>query len=418
MLFVVDTSVFLSDPHSLERLSDKKIVIPLVVLTELEAKRNHPELGYAARTALRKLEEYRKKHNNLSEIPTEGGGTVSVEMNHIDPSVLPETFQGEENDVRILSVAANLQAEGNRVTLLTKDLPLRLRASVVGVEADDILEEKPEAALDLATIEVDSQTIEDGYAYGFVKLDEELATNSGVILRSGSASALGRVLYDKNIQIIRDKTIFDIRGRSAEQRVALDVLCDDSVGIVSLGGAAGTGKTLLALAAGLDATLEKGTYKKVVVFRTLYPVGGQDLGFLPGTAEEKMSPWTAAIYDALEAFCGENVIEEVIERDLLEVLPLTHIRGRTLRDCYVIVDEAQNLDKTVLLTALTRMGENSKIVLTHDVDQRDNLRVGRYDGITSIVSKLHGNALFAHVGLTKSERSPIAKLAADVLGDY
>ncbi len=417
MLFVVDTSVFLSDPHSLERLSDKNIVIPLVVLTELEGKRNHPELGYAARTTLRKLEEYRKQRG-LSEIPTEGGGTISVEMNHIDSSVLPAAFQGNENDVRILSVAANLSKEGHEVTLLSKDLPLRLRASVVGLNAEDSFEEKAETEFGLKTIDVDLQTIDDAYSYGFAKLDETLPVNSGVILRAGQASALGRVLYDQNIQIIRDKKIFDVRGRSAEQRIALDVLSDDSIGIVSLGGAAGTGKTLLALAAGLEGTLEQGTYKKVVVFRTLYPVGGQDLGFLPGTAEEKMSPWTAAIHDALEAFCGDNVIEEVVERDLLEVMPLTHIRGRSLKDTFVIVDEAQNLDKTVLLTALTRIGENSKIVLTHDVDQRDNLRVGKYDGITSIVSKLHGHPLFAHVSLTKSERSPIAKLAADVLGDY
>jgi PhoH-like ATPase len=211
--------------------------------------------------------------------------------------------------------------------------------------------------------------------------------------------------------------VFGLRGRSAEQRVALDLLTDEDVGIVSLGGRAGTGKSALALCAGLEAVLERGRHRKVMVFRPLYAVGGQDLGYLPGTENEKMSPWGQAVYDTLSAITTPEVIDEVLDRGMLEVLPLTHIRGRSLHDSFVIVDEAQSLERGVLLTVLSRIGAGSRVVLTHDIAQRDNLRVGRHDGVVAVVEKLKGHPLFAHVTLTRSERSPIAALVTDMLGD-
>ena len=416
MLYIVDTSVFLSDPRSLERLSSKDIVIPLTVITELEGKRSHPDLGYPARVVLRELEGYRKTYGLNEVIPTQKGGSIKIEMNHIDQSVLPEQFQGAENDVRILAVAANLSKEGNEVTLLSKDLPLRLRASVVGIPADEWSDhEGPIVGSGIHIVDTYADDINYLYEHGRMSAAQfPYPENTGLILGSMRSSALGRIKRNE-VRLVKEKAIFDVKGRSAEQRIAIDVLCDADVGIVSLGGSAGTGKTLLAIAAGLEAVVEKRLYKKVTIFRSLYPVGGQELGFLPGTAEEKMSPWGAAINDALEAICGPEVIEEVYERELLEVLPLTHIRGRTLSDQFIIVDEAQNLDKTVLLTALTRVGDNSRIVLTHDVDQIDNMRVGKHDGISAVVNKLAGNELFAHITLTRSERSPVAKLATELL---
>jgi PhoH-like ATPase len=199
--------------------------------------------------------------------------------------------------------------------------------------------------------------------------------------------------------------------------VALDLLMDEEVGIVSLGGRAGTGKSALALCAGLEAVLERRQHRKVVVFRPLYAVGGQDLGYLPGTENEKMSPWGQAVYDTLSAMTTPEVIEEVLDRGMLEVLPLTHIRGRSLHDSFVIVDEAQSLERGVLLTVLSRLGSGSRVVLTHDVAQRDNLRVGRHDGITAVIEALKGHPLFAHVTLTRSERSPIAALVTEMLED-
>jgi PhoH-like ATPase len=212
-----------------------------------------------------------------------------------------------------------------------------------------------------------------------------------------------------------DRDVFGLHGRSAEQRLAIDMLLDSSVGILSLGGSAGTGKSALALCAGLEAVLERQQHKKIVVFRPLYAVGGQELGYLPGDASEKMNPWGQAIFDTLGALVSQNVLDEVVDRGLLEILPLTHIRGRSLHDSFVIVDEAQSLERNVLLTVLSRVGQNSRVILTHDVAQRDNLRVGRHDGIASVIESLKGHALFGHITLTRSERSAIAALVTELL---
>ena len=209
--------------------------------------------------------------------------------------------------------------------------------------------------------------------------------------------------------------LFGVRGRNAEQRMALDLLADPTIGVVSLGGPAGTGKSVLALAAGLEAVVERRTHRRVVVFRPLFAVGGQELGYLPGSEQEKMSPWAATVADALEAVTERHVVEELMERGLLETLPLTHIRGRTLTDSWVVIDEAQNLKRSVLLTALSRIGPNSRVVLTHDVTQRDNLRVGRHDGVLTVVNDLQGHPLFAHMSLSRSERSAVAGLVADLV---
>jgi PhoH-like ATPase len=247
-------------------------------------------------------------------------------------------------------------------------------------------------------------------------LGKEYPCHTGIVLHSDKGSALARVTPDKSLQLVRgDRSAFGLHGRSAEQRVALDLLLDYDVGIVSLGGRAGTGKSALALSAGLEAVLEKRQHKKVVIFRPFYAVGGQELGYLPGSENEKMSPWAQAVFDTLGALVSQQVIDEIIDRGLIEVLPLTHIRGRSLHDSYVIVDEAQSLERGVLLTVLSRIGQNSRVILTHDVAQRDNLRVGRHDGVVAVVESLKGHPLFAHITLTRSERSPIAALVTEML---
>jgi len=238
------------------------------------------------------------------------------------------------------------------------------------------------------------------------------------VLLSARGSALGRVLPDKQVRLVRgDRDVFGLHGRSAEQRIALDLLLDPEIGIVSMGGRAGTGKSALALCAGLESVMERRAHKKVVIFRPLYAVGGQELGYLPGSEGEKMAPWAQAVFDTLGALVSSEVVTEILARGLIEVLPLTHIRGRSLHDSFVIVDEAQSLERGVLLTVLSRLGTNSRVVLTHDVAQRDNLRVGRHDGVTAVIEALKGHPLFAHVTLTRSERSPIAALVTEMLED-
>jgi PhoH-like ATPase len=422
---VLDTSVLLADPRAITRFDEHDVVLPIVVLIELEAKRDHPELGWAARHALRLIERFRIDGGNLTEplVANEHGGTLRVELNHQDTSALPAALATDNNDHRILAVAKNLADEGNAVTVVTKDLPLRLKCGVVGLDADEY---RNELAVDpswtgFVELDVDRELIDELYAERVIDLLEarDLPCNTGIALVAGplgSQSALGRVRDDKRVHLVRgDRTLFDLHGRSAEQRIAIDLLSDQSVGIVSIGGPAGTGKSVIALAAGLESVLEARQHKRVVVFRPIFAVGGQDLGYLPGTEAEKMAPWAAAVTDALEAIVGREIIDEVASRGLLEVLPLTHIRGRSLTDSFVIIDEAQNLERAVLLTALSRVGEGSRVVLTHDVAQRDNLRVGRHDGIASVIDALRGHPLFGHVTLTRSERSPIAALVTELL---
>ncbi|MFT4217237.1 MAG: PhoH family protein [Micropruina sp.] len=420
--YVIDTSVLLSDPHALRNFHEHEVIVPIVVITELEAKRHHPELGYFARMALRYLDELRIANGRL-DLPlqiNDGGGTLHVELNHSDQTVLPHGFRLGDNDSRILAVALNYSAEGRDVVLVSKDVPLRVKASAVGLAAEEYRHEQPVDTgwTGMAEVEVERASVDALYAAGtaFVPEAVDLPCHSGVVLHSAGSTALGRVLPDGAVKLVRsDRDCFGIHGRSAEQRVALDLLLDPSVGIVSLGGKAGTGKSALALCAGLEAVLERQQHAKVIVFRPLYAVGGQELGYLPGSEGEKMSPWAQAVFDTLGSVTNRNVIDEVLARDLLEVLPLTHIRGRSLHDAFVIVDEAQSLERNVLLTVLSRIGQNSRVVLTHDVAQRDNLRVGRHDGVVAVVEKLKGHPLFAHVTLTRSERSPIAALVTDLL---
>jgi len=420
--FVLDTSVLLSDPSALFRFDEHEVVIPIVVITELEAKRTHPELGFFARSALRALDDLRIKYGRLdAPIPLgDAGGELHVELNHTDAEVLPAGFRLGDNDTRILAVAKNLSDEGKTVVLVSKDLPLRVKASAVGLEAQEYRAEIVPSSgwTGMTELNVTANEIDDLYEEEVIDLDavRDLPCHTGVVLASERGSALGRVTSDKQLKLVRgDRDAFGIHGRSAEQRIALDLLMDPEIGIVSLGGRAGTGKSALALCAGLEAVLERRQHRKVVVFRPLYAVGGQELGYLPGSENEKMSPWAQAVFDTLSAVASADVIDEIVDRGMLEVLPLTHIRGRSLHDTFVIVDEAQSLERNVLLTVLSRIGKGSRVVLTHDVAQRDNLRVGRHDGVVAVVEKLKGHSLFAHVTLTRSERSPIAALVTDLL---
>lgn len=430
---VLDTSVLLSDPRAILRFAEHDVVLPVVVITELEAKRHHAELGYFARSALRMLDDLRIEHGRLdTPIPLgDDGGTLRVELNHTDPAVLPAGFRLGDNDTRILAVAANLAAEGREVVVVSKDLPMRVKASAVGLTAEEYRAELAVDsgwtgmdALDLAEQQMsqlwEHETIPladvpSGFGTGTPN-PNDLLCHTGVVLHSPRGSALGRVTADKHVQLVRgDQDVFGLHGRSAEQRIAIDLLLDEEIGIVSLGGRAGTGKSALALCAGLEAVLERRQHRKVMVFRPLYAVGGQDLGYLPGSADEKMNPWAQAVFDTLGALVSKEVVEEIMDRDILEVLPLTHIRGRSLHDAFVIVDEAQSLERNVLLTVLSRIGQSSRVVLTHDVAQRDNLRVGRHDGVAAVIEALKGHPLFAHVTLTRSERSPVAALVTELL---
>jgi PhoH-like ATPase len=419
--YVLDTSVLLSDPKAIFRFSEHAVVLPVVVISELEGKRNDPEIGYFARQALRNLDELRVQHERLDfPIAVGDGGSLRVELNHSNMSVLPSGLQLNDNDSRILAVALNLSNDGLDVTVVSKDLPLRVKAASIGLAAEEY---RAELAVDSGWTGMEDVTL-DSEQMAKLYHAEKLTTrqigdtpiNTGLVIHSDRGSALGRVTARGEMRLVRgDRDLFGLHGRSAEQRLAIDMLLDPEIGIVSLGGRAGTGKSALALCAGLEAVLEKQQHKKIMVFRPLYAVGGQELGFLPGDASEKMNPWAQAVFDTLGSVVSQNVLDEVVERGMLEVLPLTHIRGRSLHDAFVIVDEAQSLERNVLLTVLSRIGQNSRVVLTHDVAQRDNLRVGRHDGVASVIETLKGHSLFGHITLSRSERSAIAALVTEML---
>ena len=419
--YVLDTSVLLSDPKALFRFKEQNVVIPIIVINELEKKRHDPEIGFFARQTLRFLDDMRSEHERL-DFPIEvgDGGTLRVELNHIDQSVLPAGFQLGDNDSRILAVAFSLASEGLDVTVVSQDLPMRVKVAALGMRAEEYRNNNAvdsgwtgQAELALSADQMSDLYDNEVMIHPDVK---DMPVNTGLIISSERGHALGRVTPDHRVALVRgDRDVFGVHGRSAEQRLAIDLLLDSDVGIVSLGGRAGTGKSALALCAGLEAVLERRQHKRITVFRPLFAVGGQELGYLPGSESEKMGPWGQAIFDTLGALVSKEVIEHIIDRNILEVLPLTHIRGRSLHDSFVIVDEAQSLERNVLLTVLSRIGQNSKVVLTHDVAQRDNLRVGRHDGIASVIEALKGQALFGHVTLTRTERSAIAALVTDLL---
>lgn len=420
-VYVLDTSVLLSlGGKAFRAFPDAQVVIPLAALREVEKKRNDPELGMPARAVIRALDALREK-GDLREGVQSGTTVVRVELNHVDTSGLPDPVKNDRTtDVRILAVANALHA-----TLVTKDLPLRLLASVCGVDAADAPTDVKvnDAIDDLPTRYVSDEVIAALYERGVTthefEDEDELPLNTAAILKNFSKTTSALVVQDKGwkIRLVHNLKVSNVEGRSAEQRIALDHLTNPDIKIVSLGGNAGTGKTMLALAAGASQLKGENSYSKIIVFRSLHAVGGQELGFLPGDADEKMSPWTAAVYDALDSFMPKEEVEKLRKAGKIEVLPLTHVRGRTLTNSFIILDESQNWEKSVLLTALTRVGKNSKVVMSHDVSQRDNLHVGRHDGVYEVVQKLLGEKLFAHVTLKKSERSDVAELVSRVLDD-
>lgn len=417
---VLDTSVLLAaGKKALYSFEQNDLVIPYTVVKELESKKTDPELGRLARSVIKELDRF----NEAGDIKTgvslgEGYGTIRVEVNHVDQ--IPDILRPyPSNDTKIVTVAAFLNSfHEEDVILVSKDIALRIIASLVDVETRDFAPNFDGNFIDrVETFTVPAESIDEIHEEGEVKLQEKAPINAGVILRSeinSKHTALAIAKGNFTYKIIDEQTVKGLESHSAEQAIAIEYLMDPSIKIVSLGGRAGTGKTTLALAAGIE---QLKFYKKITVFRSMHAVGGEELGFLPGTEQEKMDPWTTAIYDSLESFLEKQQINTLKAKNLIEVLPLTHIRGRTLHNRFVIVDEAQNLHKDVLMTALSRLGKNSKVVMSWDAAQRDNLFVGRFDGVYEVANRLLGEKLFGHVSLQRSERSDVADLVTRKLDD-
>lgn len=428
--FVLDTNVILAEGKKAFYAFEKNdVVVPYQVLKELENKRTHPELGFYAREALKDIAALKDVNDGDVSVGVslgEGFGELRVEMNHVSTSNLPERLlERIDNDTRILAVAHNLKTTGEDVTLVTRDVPLQILANIAGVktislsepsksDVDRYINEVPE-------FDVPSDVIDELYKNKVVQLSEkdiDVPANTGVRLKSHNNSALAIAGPSWQFYLVKENPLKGIDTKGMEQAIAAHHLMNNDLGIVSLGGRAGSGKSMLALAAALQIVGDnRNAISKVVVFRPMNAVGGseQELGFLPGTLEEKLDPIAQPVYDTLATFMNPVDVKKIKDDKKIEFRSIAHARGSTLTNAVIIVDEVQNLSKATIGTLLTRAGNNSRIFLSWDINQIDAKYTGKFDGIFRVVRYLMGKKLFAHVSLKKSQRSPVAELAAGIL---
>ena len=435
---VLDTSVLIADPTCMLEFHDVGIVIPLTVVEELDGLKGRPDdVGRAARTALRTLEELRVEHGgSLAEpVPTgNGDATIQIEINNIRKHLLIEHgLDPGCPDNRIIGAAIG-QSELGPTTIVSNDAALRIKAAHLGVTAAEhrpVRGDTRRPAVGWTTVGSPHEAIDCLYAAGAIAIDAaapdesiEFSENEFAVLRSGSQSALVRTVGDEFVLLAHSAPEpWGLRPRNKEQRFALELLLDPEIAVIALDGRAGTGKTLLAIAAGLEQVVEQGRYERVAVYRPLVPVGRADVGFLPGGLDEKLDPWMAAIHDAIVALTdlgsshdAGNLIEELINRGQLSLESVTFLRGRSLQRQLVVVDEAQNLEPTTLRTILTRVGEGTKVIFTGDTSQIDAPYLGESNNALSVLSSAFKNQrCFGHITLTSCERSDVASLAAELL---
>ncbi len=431
--YVLDTCVLLADPHAPLRFDEHSVVLPLVVIEELDRQKTRmDEVGANARSAIRLLENLGASHPGGLSTPADlpDGGTLRIELNGITSDRLPSALDPNTADHRILATCLNLVDAGTRTVLVTRDAALRIKGAQLGVPVEDYRGDTvqvDESYSGVAALDVPGDRIDELFASGKVIVDDpDLVMNQFVVLHGpGSQSGLGRVVEDGARTVVTrvpgSRHVFGIETRNMRQAFALDLLMDPDVAAVSLMGMAGTGKTFLALAGALEQVLELGRYRRVSVYRPLVAVGRQEVGYLPGDLSEKLEPWMAAVHDNLYAlFSGaegspRDAVDELFERDVLEMAAVTYLRGRSISGELVIVDEAQNLELPTLKVILTRMGAGSKVVFCGDLTQVDNPYISPFGGLAAMIEKFKGNPLFGHVTLDRTVRSPLAEYAAKIL---
>ncbi|MGB2578395.1 PhoH-like ATPase [Elusimicrobium simillimum] len=440
-IFVLDTNVLLHDVKAIEAFEDNDVVIPIVVIEELDNfKTDADDRGKNARVISRTLDAYREKGRLSEGVPTEGGGTLRIEMER--EKALPAGFIFNKSDNGILNIAYALkQKEETKKTtakkpviIVTKDTNLRLKAEALGLEAQDYTTDKisyDELYTGVAEIEVDSGVIDALYKDKKIPVPGEhtFYPNQYVILKvndGSKKSAIGRVGNNGELVIKllpqSEPTAWGIKPLNKEQRFAMELLLDDSLDLVTLVGSAGTGKTLISLATGLQRTLDEEKYRRLVVCRSVVPVG-KDIGFLPGSKEEKLEVWMGAIYDNMAFLAdrknpdeGEEKAKYILDSGKVEIASITHIRGRSLPQQYMIVDDAQNLTPHEIKTILTRAGEGTKVVVTGDPYQIDTPYLdAESNGLTYLVDKFKGQKNYGHITFTKTERSKLADIASHLL---
>ncbi len=431
--YVLDTCVVLADPAAPLRFEEHDVVLPLVVIEELDRKKTKmDEIGANARRAIRLLEEHGASAVGGLRTPVQlpGGGTLRIELNGIGSSRLPDVFNPATPDHRILSACMDIGDAGTDAVLVTKDAALRIKAAQLGVTVQDYRADTvsvDESYSGVADLETDTTTVDRLYTEGKVEVHGlEAVMNQFVVLHAGSQSAVGQVAgvspEPTVVRVPGHRRVFGVESKNVRQAFALELLMNPDIPAVSIMGQPGTGKTFLALAAGLEQVIEAGRYRKVSVYRPLVAVGRQEVGYLPGDLDEKLAPWMAAVHDNLYAlFAGggtsaaKHALEELTERDELELAAITYLRGRSITGEFVIIDEAQNLELSTLKVILTRIGSDAKVVFCGDFTQVDNPYVSPFGGAAALIEKMKGNSLFGHVTLERTVRSPLAELASKLL---
>jgi len=440
-IFVLDTNVLLHDPYAIYAFEDNEVIIPAVVLEEIDSKkRNADEIGRNARYVSRMLDSLRQRGRLHDGISLDNGGTIKVELNHRSFQKMQETFLEITNDNRIIAVALNYRHEEMEkaapkpVVLVSKDTLVRIKADVFGITAQDYLSDRIVSVNDLYngynTVLAHPSVIDEFYSFRSLKVETlqlgyRLYPHEFVIMKDemgSSKSALLKVSPDgRKLEplYLSNDPVWGIGARNAGQRMALELLLNDDIPLVTLTGKAGTGKTLLALAAGLMKVEDEHRYKKLLIARPVVPMG-KDIGYLPGEKEEKLRPWMQPIYDNLE-FLFDTKKAGDIDKILaglgsIQVEALTYIRGRSIPGQFIIIDEAQNLSKHEVKTIVSRVGEGSKIILMGDPEQIDHPYLdASSNGLTHVVERFKENSIAGHVTLEKGERSQLAQLAADLL---
>ncbi len=434
---VLDTSVLVADPGSIHGFGDADVVIPLTVIEELDSlKTRLDDVGRAARTALRSIEEIRVGAGGslATAVPLIAGapGTLRIEINGVQRHLLVEHgLDPQVADNRIIGAALG-QAQHAPTTIVSNDAALRIKAAHLGLRA---AEHRPVGRsadtrdTGWRTFSAQHEQIDDLYAAGAIAVDaldegRDTKENTFAVLRLGSQSALVRRVDDEWVLLPHQPPeAWGLRSRSKEQRFALELLLDPDVSVVALDGCAGTGKTLLAIAAGLEQVVEARTFERLAIYRPLVAVGKADVGFLPGGLDEKLDPWMSAIHDAIVALTDQrsshdarSLIDELTNRSQLSLESVTFLRGRSLHRQFVVVDEAQNLEPTTLKTILTRIGEGTKVVFTGDTSQIDAPYLGESNNALAVlIQAFGGQRCFGHITLSSCERSAVASLAATLL---
>lgn len=435
--FILDTNVLLLDPLAINKFgSNNKVFIPLTVIEELDKfKKDQNENGRNARYFSRLIDGFRSEGSLFKGISLENGGTLQVSVTKGYKGTAPTELRLDMNDNLILAAAMNLKDAGENVTLITKDINLRLKSDAVNIHAEDY--ETTDVSIEelysgQRVAPFDLEKIEEFEKERFLKLEpgdiNNIYPNEYLVLvdkNNPFKKALGRYHARKGgiVPLIKPKEgVWGIHPKNIEQQFALDALLNNEINLVSLVGKAGTGKTLLAIAAGLECAITKQNFSRVLVSRPIVPMG-RDLGFLPGDISEKLGPWMQPIFDNIDFLFGNQrarnemtTWDELINQGLLHVEPLTYIRGRSLPQQFMIVDESQNLTPHEIKTIITRAGEGTKIVLTGDSEQIDNPYLDSLNnGLVYTIDKLKGEEIVAHVKLQVGERSPLSEIASKLL---